>query len=72
MTWLEYFLSFMLVMLYIGCLFTVCLLTFKKGRWLLGIVGIFFPILWLIGAILPARRGSRYEMESRISQGMTI
>jgi hypothetical protein len=29
----------------------------------MGIVGIFFPLLWLIGAILPARQGSRYEVE---------
>ena len=24
----------------------------------LGIIGIFFPILWLIGAVLPAKEGS--------------
>ncbi len=30
---------------------------------MLGIVGIFLPILWLIGAILPAKRGSRYEVQ---------
>ena len=29
----------------------------------LGIVGIFVPFLWLIGAILPARHGSRYEVQ---------
>jgi hypothetical protein len=27
----------------------------------LGIVGIFLPWLWLIGAFLPAKKGSRYE-----------
>jgi hypothetical protein len=39
------------------------MLTFKKGHTLLGIIGIFFPILWLIGAILPAKRGSRFDVE---------
>jgi hypothetical protein len=47
-------------MLYIFALFTVCVLTFQKGRIVLGIVGIFLPFLWLIGAILPAKSGSRY------------
>jgi hypothetical protein len=44
-------------------LFTVCSLTFRKGYTLLGIVGIFFPILWLVGAVLPAKRGSRHDIE---------
>jgi hypothetical protein len=26
----------------------------------LGLIGIFIPIRWLIGAILPAKRGSSY------------
>jgi len=59
MTGLEWFLSFTLLVIYITCLFTVCALTFRKGHTVLGIVGIFFPILWLIGAILPAKEGSR-------------
>ena len=41
--------------------FTVCTLTFKKGHTLLGIVGIFLPFLWLIGAIPPGQApGSRF------------
>ena len=60
---MEAFLSFMLFMLYIGCLFTVCLLTFKKGHTVLGILGIFIPLLWLIGACLPAKEGSRAWVE---------
>lgn len=49
--------------LYFFLLFTVCLMTFQKGYVLLGILGIFLPILWLIGAILPPKRGSRYEVQ---------
>jgi hypothetical protein len=56
---MEAFLSFSLMMLYFTCLFTVCLMTFRKGHTLLGILGIFMPLLWLIGACLPAKEGSR-------------
>jgi hypothetical protein len=61
MTGLEWFFGFLLFSFYITCLFTVCIMTFQKGHIVLGIVGIFFPFLWLIGAILPAKPGSRYE-----------
>jgi hypothetical protein len=63
MTALDWVLSSLLFVLYFVCLFTVCLFTFKKGYIVLGIVGIFFPFLWLIGAILPARTGSQFERE---------
>jgi hypothetical protein len=42
-------------------------LTFQKGRTLLGIVGLFFPFLWLVGAILPAKEGSRYALSQEIA-----
>jgi hypothetical protein len=65
MTILEWTLSVALFTLYLVCLFTVCSLTFQKGRVVLGIVGIFVPFLWLIGAVLPAKKGSRYELEQQ-------
>ena len=61
----ETFLWFILAMFYISCLFTVCVLTFRKGHTVLGIVGFFFPILWLIGAFIPAKQGSRYDVEQQ-------
>jgi len=63
MSVLDWILSVSLLVLYLMCLITVCMLTFKKGYLVLGILGIFFPLLWLIGAILPPKRGSRYEIE---------
>jgi hypothetical protein len=60
---LEWILSTTLFMLYLFCLFTVCALTFRKGYTLLGIIGIFVPFLWLIGAVLPAKRGSSFEAD---------
>jgi hypothetical protein len=35
------------------------MLTFRKGYTALGCLGFFLPILWLIGAILPTKKGSR-------------
>jgi len=61
MTGLEWILWIILGAFYICCLFTVCMLTFRKGHVLLGIVGIFIPLLWLVGAILPPRPGSTYD-----------
>lgn len=65
MSGLEWLLSVTLFTIYVMALFTVCMLTFKKGHTVLGIVGIFVPLLWLIGAILPAKRGSRFDVEQQ-------
>jgi len=62
MSGLEWILGVILVTIYIVCLFTVCALTFQKGRTWLGIIGIFFPILWLVGAFLPPKPGSPFEI----------
>ena len=53
MSFLEGFLLMFLFMIYVTCIFTVALVTFRNGHWILGILGIFFPVFWLIGAILP-------------------
>ena len=53
MTFLEWILSSILFIIYFTCVFTVAGITFRKGHWILGILGIFFPVFWLIGAILP-------------------
>ena len=45
--------------IYLVLLFTVAVLTFRKGHWVLGLIGIFFPILWLVGAVLPPVRRRR-------------
>jgi hypothetical protein len=39
--------------IYLVCIFTVAAVTFRNGHWILGILGIFFPVFWLIGAVLP-------------------
>jgi len=65
MTGLEWMLMSTLGAIYLVCLFTVCALTFRKGHVALGLLGIFLPFLWLIGAVLPPKPGSSYELQER-------
>lgn len=64
MSVLEWILVLILAVLYITFVFTIAVVTFRKGYLVLGVIGIFMPILWLIGAILPARPGSSYAVEN--------
>jgi hypothetical protein len=64
MTGMEWVLWILVATFYITCLFTVCVLTFRKGYVGLGIIGIFVPFLWLVGAILPAKSNSSYATDS--------
>ena len=45
--------------IYLVLLFTLAIMTFRKGHWVLGLIGFIFPLLWLIGAILPDKRRHR-------------
>jgi len=58
----EWFLGFLFFFIYIALIFTACSMTFRKGYTVLGIVGIVFPILWIIGAFLPPKPGSRLHI----------
>jgi hypothetical protein len=60
MSALDWMFTSLLAVTYFVLLFTVCLMTFRKGHIVLGIVGIFVPFLWLIGAVLPAKPNSPY------------
>lgn len=42
--------------IYVVLMVTLGLTAIKKGHWIMFIVGIFIPIFWLIGALLPPRR----------------
>jgi hypothetical protein len=65
MTAFEWTSVFLFFVLYLVMLFTICLLTFNKGHIALGIIGIFIPFLWLIGAVIPAKPGSKYEHQQK-------
>lgn len=68
MSGLDWFLGTTLAVLYIVCIFTVALVTFRKGHYVIGILGIFLPVLWLIGAVLPDRSE---EMTAGMPRGMS-
>lgn len=50
-------LAILLGIIYLVLLVVFAVLSFRKGHWVLGLIGFIFPLLWIIGAILP----SRYE-----------
>jgi hypothetical protein len=49
-------LAILLCAIYVVLIITLALLCFRKGHWVLGLIGFIFPLLWLIGALLPSRR----------------
>jgi hypothetical protein len=42
--------------LYFVLLVTLGLMSIRKGHWVMFIIGIFFPLFWLIGALMPPRQ----------------
>jgi hypothetical protein len=46
--------------LYVVLLITLGIMTIRKGHWLMFVIGIFFPLFWLIGALMPPTRAA-YE-----------
>ncbi|MGZ4595894.1 MAG: hypothetical protein ACXV2H_00330 [Actinomycetes bacterium] len=61
MSGLEWILGFALAVLYFACLFFLGVRTFQRGYLVLGLVGIFLPFLWLIGAFLPDKRAPHIQ-----------
>ena len=45
--------------IYLVLLVVFAVLSFRKGHWVLGLIGFIFPILWIIGAILPSKYARR-------------
>ena len=42
--------------IYVVLLVTLGILSIRKGHWIMFIVGLFIPLFWFIGALLPRRR----------------
>jgi hypothetical protein len=45
--------SFLIVVLYVTLFIVLGLSTFAKGHYVLFWVGFIFPVLWIVGALLP-------------------
>jgi hypothetical protein len=43
--------------LYFILLVTLGIITLRKGHWVMFIIGIFIPLFWIIGALIPAKQG---------------
>jgi hypothetical protein len=41
--------------IYIVLMITLGILSIRKGHWVMFILGIFLPLFWLIGALMPPR-----------------
>ena len=42
--------------LYVILLLTLGIMSIRKGHWVMFIIGIIFPLFWLIGALMPPRQ----------------
>jgi hypothetical protein len=51
----ELALALTLGVLYLALIFILGVQTIQNGRWVLFVLGLFLPILWIVGAILPPR-----------------
>jgi hypothetical protein len=41
--------------LYVILLITLGFISLRKGHWVMFIIGIFIPLFWLIGAVIPPK-----------------
>jgi hypothetical protein len=46
----------LLGILYAVLLITLGIMSIRKGHWIMFLVGIFIPLFWIIGALLPPTR----------------
>jgi len=47
--------TFLLGAIYIVLLITLGILSIRKGHWVMFIIGLFIPLFWIIGALMPRR-----------------
>ena len=45
--------GFVLGVIYIALFIVLGVATLRRGHWVMFIIGIFFPLFWIIGAIVP-------------------
>ena len=43
--------------IYLVLLVTLGIISIRKGHWVMFLIGIFIPLFWIIGALLPPKRG---------------
>ena len=53
---MEWALGLVLAVIYIAMLVFLGVETIRRGHWLLFFIGIIFPLLWIVGALMPPTR----------------
>jgi hypothetical protein len=41
--------------IYVLLLITLGIISLRKGHWVMFVIGLFFPLFWFIGALLPRK-----------------
>jgi hypothetical protein len=47
--------GFLLGAIYFVLLITLGVISIRKGHWVMFIIGLFIPLFWIIGALMPSR-----------------
>jgi hypothetical protein len=47
--------AFIFGVIYVVLLITLGIMSLRKGHWVMFIIGLFIPLFWLIGAVIPRR-----------------
>ncbi len=47
--------AFILGAIYIVLLITLGIVSIRKGHWVMFLIGLFIPLFWIIGALMPRR-----------------
>lgn len=47
--------ALILAAIYVVLLVTLGIISIRKGHWVMFIFGLFIPLFWLIGALMPSR-----------------
>jgi hypothetical protein len=50
--------GFLFGAIYVVLLITLGILSIRKGHWIMFIIGIFIPLFWIIGALMPPTRSA--------------
>jgi hypothetical protein len=48
--------GFLLGAIYVVLLITLGIVAIRKGHWIMFLIGIFIPLFWIVGALLPPTR----------------
>jgi hypothetical protein len=56
---MEWALGFVLFVIWLALFVVLGVATLRRGHWIMFIIGIFFPLLWIIGALIPPTAAAR-------------